>query len=165
MMENTRMPVSHQMQMEVSRGDLYLNGETYQKQIQPPSIKDYLLTSKQQEDQLDRIQTMEVKSETKNGSHFQKLNLYKRYNKLIISLNCNMLVQLILCVHIGSLALNTMCIKTILMMAKLVQGAECCMSSNKLEPSTSLFLLSDTKQAKISVHSTSNCMQPMRRKQ
>ena len=70
MMDNTRMPVSHQMQMEVKGANLFVNEDRYEKEVEPPTAKDVLLTTKAKEKELQRLQIFEGPSETCDGSTF-----------------------------------------------------------------------------------------------
>ena len=70
-MENRRMPISHQMQMETKGNQLFVIGDKYVTEVEPPTTKDFLLTTKTEEKELNKLRLVAGPSDTKDGSLFK----------------------------------------------------------------------------------------------
>ena len=69
-MENRRTAVSHQLTIQASKGDLMINGEKYEKLIEPPRERDILLLDKKEAQHLDSLQMFQGGYKMVNGSAF-----------------------------------------------------------------------------------------------
>ena len=70
LMENRRMPVSHQMTTEVIKGKLYVNGDKYAPEVVPPTTKDTLLLTKEGEQNLRDLELESGDFKHQEGSSF-----------------------------------------------------------------------------------------------
>ena len=68
--ENRRLPISHAAELEVKKGEIYIDGTKYIKQVDPPAARRVLLAAEQEKQQYRGVNINKGGEETKDGSKF-----------------------------------------------------------------------------------------------
>ena len=69
-MENRRLPTSHQATIAYDKGILHIDQKRYKKEVEAPAIKDVLLLSDEEGARIDSLPVAEMGSKALNGSKF-----------------------------------------------------------------------------------------------
>ena len=64
------MPISHQRDVTMQRGDLMIDGQKYMQMVDPPSAKQVMLSSKEQKDEFRRVKVHIGPEKTHGTSKF-----------------------------------------------------------------------------------------------
>ena len=69
-MQNRRMPVSHQLTVERKKGEIEINGERYEKQVSSPQVKEVLLLTKEDKTEVEDVQVHQAGFKSHERSSF-----------------------------------------------------------------------------------------------
>ena len=70
LMDNRRTPASHQLTILKKKGELEINGELYQKAVEPPLIRDVIQIAKSKMEQLEELEVHHIGFKELNESIF-----------------------------------------------------------------------------------------------